>query len=74
MVNELRPLTLSFSAPDLPPVPDIQGRLFLQILGVDPDALTTNIIVLDVMVGVVIVFAVCAMYLRLALLRGGWAT
>ena len=31
VINELQPLMLSFNSPDLPPVPDVSGRLFLGV-------------------------------------------
>lgn len=46
MVNEMRPLLLRLSVADLPEISGYPGSLFLSTLGVDPTALTTNIIVL----------------------------
>jgi hypothetical protein len=34
VVNELTPLSLTFKADGLPPVPNVSGTLFLSLLGV----------------------------------------
>ncbi len=46
VVNEVRPSSLFLAVADLPGVSNYPGGKFLQTFGVDPTALTTNIIVL----------------------------
>lgn len=68
-INELQPLYLYLQVQDLPPVPDISGTLFLDILGVDAGMLTNDIIILTCMYAGMAVAAVLAMMLRMALVR-----
>lgn len=72
VVNELEPLMLQFSSPDLPPVPDVSGRVFLGLLGVDHRQLSTNIIVLNCLWLVASTSVLLAVTTRMGLLRRGW--
>ncbi len=72
MVNELQPLSLDFDAADLPPVPPIQGTLFLSLLGVDSGQLLNNIIILNCLAIASVASALAAMTARIALVRRGW--
>ncbi|GLC58231.1 hypothetical protein PLESTB_001335900 [Pleodorina starrii] len=72
-INELRPLVLSFSSPDLPQgLPAVKGSLFLSLLGVNADDLDTDLIVIGCLYGIVAGLATCLGALRLAALRGRW--
>ncbi|GLI69964.1 hypothetical protein VaNZ11_014710 [Volvox africanus] len=73
VINELKPLVLSFSAPDLPEgLPAVKGSVFLSLLGVNSGMLNTDLIVLDCMYAILALMAITFASLRLAALRGRW--
>ncbi|GIL43871.1 hypothetical protein Vafri_1464 [Volvox africanus] len=73
VINELKPLVLSFSAPDLPEgLPAVKGTLFLSLLGVNSGMLNTDLIVLGCMYAILALMAISFASLRLAALRGRW--
>ncbi|KAG2449009.1 hypothetical protein HYH02_005763 [Chlamydomonas schloesseri] len=73
VINELAPLVLNFSSPDLPQgLPAVKGTLFLSLLGVDDGLLNTDLIVLGCIYAAVVLIAFVAAWLRLVNLRGSW--
>eukprot|EP00198_Chlamydomonas_reinhardtii_P000244 XP_001689579.1 predicted protein [Chlamydomonas reinhardtii] len=73
VINELSPLVLNFSSPDLPQgLPAVKGTLFLSLLGVNSDMLNTDLIVLGCIYAIIVLIAFAAAGLRLVNLRGSW--
>ncbi|KAG2444711.1 hypothetical protein HXX76_001455 [Chlamydomonas incerta] len=73
VINELAPLVLNFSSPDLPQgLPAVKGTLFLSLLGVDNGMLNTDLIVLGCIYAAIVLIAFGAAGLRLVNLRGSW--
>ncbi|GIL81943.1 hypothetical protein Vretifemale_10888 [Volvox reticuliferus] len=73
VINELKPLVLYFSAPDLPEgLPAVKGSLFLSLLGVNSGMLNTDLIVLDCMYAILALMTIIFASLRLAAVRGRW--
>ncbi|PNH12445.1 hypothetical protein TSOC_000623 [Tetrabaena socialis] len=73
VINELRPLVLNFSSPDLPAgLPAVRGSLFLGLLGVDSGMLVTDLVVLGCMYGILAGAACAAAAMRVARMRGRW--
>lgn len=69
MVNELRGLYLLFTAPGVSLSVAVKGDLFLQVIGVDPSLLVTNVAVLSAMYVGCCLFALSAEWLQHVRLR-----
>jgi hypothetical protein len=69
VVNELRGLYLLFTAPGVSLSVAVKGDLFLQVIGVDPSLLVTNVAVLSAMYVGCCLFALSAEWLQHVRLR-----